>query len=138
MVQADISQLSRECNTWRDALRAFRDEFTQSKHKLQQLAGRPLSKDDLTDVEHYHNQFHIQLINIHDLKQSVKAHDKQVQFEVSGNDGHISDETLAYHEHLYEDYQHLEQTILAYILEILDDGIFVLVVERISDIIDDD
>ena len=79
MVQADISQLSRECNTWRDALRAFRDEFTQDKGKLQQLASRPLSKEDLTDVEHYHNQFHIQSINIHDLKHSIKHHISDAQ-----------------------------------------------------------
>src|ERR1051326_152789 len=93
MVQADISQLSRECNTWRDALRAFRDEFTQDKSKLQQLASRPLSKEDLTEVEHYHNQFHIQLINIHDLKQAIKTHDRKVSFETGVNNGALHEET---------------------------------------------
>ena len=79
MVQADISQLSRECNTWRDALRAFRDEFTQDKSKLQQLASRSLSKEDLTEVEHYHNQFHIQLINIHNIKHEIKFHLREAE-----------------------------------------------------------
>ena len=111
MVQADISQLSRECNTWRDALRAFRDEFTQCKHKLQQLASRSLSKEDLTEVEHYHNQFHIQLINIHDLKQSIKTHDRKVSFETSANAGALHEETLADHENLFDEYQHLEHTL---------------------------
>jgi hypothetical protein len=111
MVQADISQLSRECNIWRDALRAFRDEFNQCKNKLQELASRPLSKDDLTEVEHYHNQFHIQLINIHDLKQSIKNHDRKVSFETSANDGHLHEETLADHENLYDQYQNLEHTL---------------------------
>src|SRR5215475_6205582 len=101
MVQADISQLSRECNTWRDALRAFRDEFTQCKQKLQQLASRPLSKEDLTEVEHYHNQFHIQLINIHDLKQAIKNHDRKVSYE-----------TVNDHESLYDQYQGLEHRLL--------------------------
>jgi len=111
MVQTDISQLSKECNEWRERLHSFRDEFNQLKNQLQQVANKSLSKTQLTDLEHFQNQLHIQLINIHDLKQSVKAHDKQIQFEVSGNDGHVSDDTLAYHEHLYEDYQHLEQTL---------------------------
>ena len=111
MVQADISQLSRECNTWRDALRAFRDEFTQDKSKLQQLASRPLSKEDLTEVEHYHNQFHIQLINIHDLKQSIKTHDRKVQFEASANGGQVYEETLEEHENLHDEFQNLQQTL---------------------------
>ena len=81
------------------------------RRRLQQAASKSLSKQQQADLEHCQNQLHIQLINIHDLKQSVKAHDKQIQFEVSGNDGHISDEALAHHEHLYEDYQSLEQTL---------------------------
>jgi phage terminase small subunit len=112
MVQADISQLSRECNTWRDALRAFRDEFTQCKSKLQQLASRPLSKDDLTEVEHYHNQFHIQLINIHDLKQSIKNHERKVNFETGAHNGQLNDDTLNDHENLYDQYQSLEHRLL--------------------------
>ncbi|MFI5186180.1 MAG: hypothetical protein ACHQF0_05615 [Chitinophagales bacterium] len=112
MVQADISQLSRECNTWRDALRAFRDEFTQCKHKLQQLASRPLSKEDLTEVEHYHNQFHIQLINIHDLKQSIKNHERKVNFEIETHSGQLNDETHNDHENLYDQYQSLDHRLL--------------------------
>jgi len=112
MVQADISQLSRECNTWRDALRAFRDEFTQCKHQLQQLASRPLSKDDLTEVEHYHNQFHIQLINIHDLKQYIKSHERKVNFEIETHNGQLNDETVNDHENLYDQYQSLEHRLL--------------------------
>jgi len=103
MVQADISQLSRECNTWRDALRAFRD---------QQLASRPLSKEDLTEVEHYHNQFHIQLINIHDLKQSIKNHERKVNFEIETHSGQLNDGTLNDHENLYDQYQSLEHRLL--------------------------
>src|SRR5436190_21930648 len=110
MVQADISQLSRECNTWRDALRAFRDEFTQCKQKLQQLAGRPLSKDDLTEVEHLHNQFHIQLINIHDLKQAIKNHDRRIGFEMREQNG-LNEETVVDHENLFTQYQSLEHTL---------------------------
>ncbi len=112
MVQADISQLSRECNTWRDALRAFRDEFTQCKQKLQQLASRPLSKEDLTEVEHYHNQFHIQLINIHDLKQAIKTHDRKVGYELAAHDGQLNDETLNDHENLYDQYQSLDHRLV--------------------------
>jgi chromosome segregation ATPase len=111
MVQTDISQLSRECNQWRERLHSYRDEFNQLKSKLQHAVNKSLSKDQLTDLEHYQNQLHIQLINIHDLKQAVKAHDRKVNFEVATNGGQVTDEVYADHENLYEEYQSLEQTL---------------------------
>jgi hypothetical protein len=111
MVQADIAQLSGECTGWKESLRNFREEFNQCKHRLQQIASHPLSKDDLTQVEHYHNQFHIQLINIHDLKQAVKLHERKVDYEVSSSDGQVSEETMSDHENLLTEYQQLENTL---------------------------
>lgn len=111
MVSADISQLTGECGTWREALRQYRDEFTQNKSRLQQVASQSLSKDQLQEVEHLHNQFHIQLINIHDLKQSIKVHDRKLSFEVSANGGQLNEETVADHESLFDQYQVLENTL---------------------------
>ena len=111
MVTVDISQLSGECNTWRDSLRSCRDDLNNFKKQLQQTASRNLSRDQLHDVEHYHNQFHIQLINVHDLKQSIKSHDRRVQFETTANSGQIAEDTIAEHERLFEEFQSLDSTI---------------------------
>jgi len=111
MVTVDISQLSGECNTWRDSLRSCRDDLNQLKKQLQQTAAQNLTKDQLHDVEHYHNQFHIQLINVHDLKQSIKSHDRRVQFETAANSGKIEEDTIAEHERLFEEFQSLDSTI---------------------------
>ena len=111
MVTVDISQLSGECNTWRDSLRSCRDDLNQLKKQLQQTAAQNLTRDQLHDVEHYHNQFHIQLINVHDLKQSIKAHDRRVQFETTANSGQIAEDTIAEHERLFEEFQSLDSTI---------------------------
>ena len=111
MVTVDISQLSGECNTWRDSLRSCRDDLNSFKKQLQQTASRHLSKDQLHDVERYHNQFHIQLINVHDLKQSIKAHDRRVQFETEANKGQLAEDTIAEHERLFEEFQSLDSTI---------------------------
>lgn len=111
MVTVDISQLSGECNTWRDSLRSCRDDLNNFKKQLQQTASRNLTRDQLHDVERYHNQFHIQLINVHDLKQSIKAHDRRVQFETAANSGQISEDTIAEHERLFEEFQSLDSTI---------------------------
>lgn len=62
-------------------------------------------------MEHLDNQLHIQLINIHDLKQNIKAHDKKLHVEMHNADGKISDDSLADHENLYDDYQSLEHRL---------------------------
>jgi len=112
MVQVDISQLTGECNAWRDKLRQYRDEFTRDEAKLQETTRQTLSREQLQDVEHLHNQFHIQLINIHDLKQSIKVHDRKMNFEKVAFNGYVNEDSLSRHESLLEEVQSLEQTLL--------------------------
>jgi hypothetical protein len=111
MVQVDISQLSGECIAWRDKLRHYREEFNNNEARLRQVAGRPLSKEQLHDVEHLHNQFHIQLINIHDLKQAIKTHDRKINFERTAFNGMANEDSLIRHEELHDQYQTLEHTL---------------------------
>ena len=111
MVTTEVAQLSKECNAWRETLRSHRDEFGRFKNRLQDLAGRQTHRDVLLEVEHLDNQFHIQLINIHDLKQSIKIHQRQIDAGMAANNGTIPDEVLAHHENLYDDYQQLENTL---------------------------
>ena len=111
MVQVEISQLTGECSTWRDTLRKYREEFTQDKARLQQAVGQALSREFLHEVEHLHNQFHIQLINIHDLKQAIKTQERRMAAEMAANNGQLNDETLSVHEDLYDQYQSLEHTL---------------------------
>ena len=112
MVQVDISQLTGECNAWRDKLRQYREEFTRDESKLQETTRQPLSREQLQDVEHLHNQFHIQLINIHDLKQSIKVHDRKMNFEKVAFNGYVNEDSLSRHESLLEEVHSLEQTLL--------------------------
>jgi benzoyl-CoA reductase/2-hydroxyglutaryl-CoA dehydratase subunit BcrC/BadD/HgdB len=112
MVQVDISQLSAECNTWREKLRQYKEEFSKDETKLQETTRQHLSKEQLQDVEHLHNQFHIQLINIHDLKQSIKTHDRKMQFEKVAFNGYVNEDSLSRHEALLDEFQSLEQTLV--------------------------
>jgi len=105
MVQVDISQLSAECSAWREHLRQLRDEFNNDETKLRQTATPNLPKELLQDVEHLHNQFHIQLINIHDLKQAIKSHERQLALNVQ------PEEQQASHEQLLAEYQSLQSTL---------------------------
>jgi chromosome segregation ATPase len=111
MVTTDVAQLSKECNAWRETLRSYRDEFGQLKNRLQDLAGRQTHRDVLLEIEHLDNQFHIQLINIHDLKKAIKHHQHRIDNEMAGNQGQLTDETTTDHEILYDDYSRLESTL---------------------------
>ena len=83
MVQTDISQLSGECSTWRANLRSYREEFTQDKVRLQQAAGHTLPKDRMQDVEHLQNQFHIQLINIHQQQSHNRVVNQAILYTIT-------------------------------------------------------
>jgi len=111
MVTTDISQLTEECNTWRTQMRQYREEFTNLKNQLRQIALKATRHDQLQDVEHYENQFHIQLINIHDLKHSIKVHDYKTMAARVDSNGKINHTTLAEHQHLHSEYQRLRQLL---------------------------
>ena len=110
MVLTDVSQLSAECQEWRQILRNYREEFNDCKKALQEVCRKTLSKDQLLEVEHFDNQFHIQLINIHDLKQSVKNHERKIKFETARG-AEASEATFAYHEDLLDQFLMLENTL---------------------------
>lgn len=111
MVQTDVSQLSGECNAWREVLRSYRDELYQDKNRLQQAASHQLSRDQLQELEHLQNQLHIQLINIHDLKQAVKVHERRISLEQAMQNGQLQEEVIAEHESLHDQYQMMGQTL---------------------------
>src|SRR3954469_23519274 len=110
MVQTDISQLSTECKDWRQILRNYRDEFQLSKKSLQEICRKTLAKNQLQEVEHFDNQFHIQLINIHDLKHSIKTHERKIEMESSSGEN-INDDIYTIHEELLGEFLSLESTL---------------------------
>lgn len=111
MVQTDISQLSQECSQWIEQLHSYRDELNQLNQQLQQTAQRPLSKEDLTELEHFQNQFQIQLINVHDVKQEAKQLNRKVQYQLSSSSMDVSEETYHDYEKVADDYESLEHTL---------------------------
>ena len=110
MVQTEISQVSQECNQWREQLHSYRDELNMLYKKLHEAAAKPLSKDHLIDIEHFQNQFHIQLINVHDVKQKSKELSRKVQYYVANN-SEVGEDTYHDYEQLSDDYQVITRTI---------------------------
>ena len=110
MVTTDISQLTGECSAWRGTLRDQRTAFSSLKEKLQKLSTNLQDKDKLQDLEHLQNQFYIQLINIHDLKHSIKDHEQIAAWELQKH-GQVTDATWSAHEDLHTQYEQLQGTL---------------------------
>jgi hypothetical protein len=110
MVLTDISQLSTECRDWRQILRNYKEEFNDCRNVLLDICNKSLSKEQLAEIEHFENQFHIQLINIHDLKQRIKLHEKHLESESSLAEN-LTENTYAEHESLLDQFLVLENTL---------------------------
>ncbi|HSC55187.1 MAG TPA: hypothetical protein VLC98_16260 [Phnomibacter sp.] len=83
---ADHQHLLAECDQWREQLRQAKEEVNTLRSELYLAAAGKTNQEYLKEVEHYHNQFHIQLINIHDIKHAIKHH--MAEAEHHPNFGH--------------------------------------------------
>jgi DNA repair ATPase RecN len=81
MVQTEISQLGMEARQWVEKLRQDRSELNACQQRLQDLMGYRINRESMPQVEHYDNQFDIQLSNINHLKHAVKEHERQLVWE---------------------------------------------------------
>ena len=111
MVQTDLTQLNRECNSWRETLRNYRSELSEFKSKLQDVVSKPMSRSEMPQVEHYDNQIDIQLRNINQLKHEIKDHERNAAWEQGKSSGMITDTTWSSHESLLDRYEVLEHTL---------------------------
>jgi hypothetical protein len=112
MVTLDSAQHVNECTSWREQLRSNKTEMAQLSEQLMQSASRQHDKALLTEVEHFQNQFYIQQINIHDLKQVMKQHERKMQLELADSAaGNISEDSINKHEALFTEYQNLLHTL---------------------------
>lgn len=68
-----------ECNKWYGILATYREKLETLKKELYYFAPGKTDHQILEGVEHFHNQFHIQLINIHDLKHEIRHHIQEAE-----------------------------------------------------------
>ena len=111
MIQVETTVISDNCLAWKDRLNAHREKLSRCQKHLQFAARRQLTREQLQDVEQLHNQLHVQLVNIHDLKHAIRSHLKKTDHEFDVKYGHLNDDTLAEHEELMQRYSALEERL---------------------------
>lgn len=68
-----------ECQEWYSILASHSEKINKLKKELYFFAPGKTDHDVQLGIEHFHNQIHIQLINIHDLKHEIKQEIKEAQ-----------------------------------------------------------
>jgi hypothetical protein len=111
------NQLLDEANKWVSQLLTYVESITDMKNKFYKWAAGKTDKETLVKIEHYHNQFHIQLINLHDLKHSIKTHLKQInllpELDHSGPHQHLKEQ----YDFLIKDLDNLKEEFREFISE---------------------
>jgi hypothetical protein len=74
VTEAQHHALIDECKQWYDVLASYRQKINGLKNELYYFAPGKTGQEVLIGIEHFHNQFHIQLINIHDIKHEIRYH----------------------------------------------------------------
>ncbi len=83
LTETQQQPLLTEANVWIEKLVPYVHNINDLKNKFYKWAAGKSNHDVLVQIEHYHNQFHIQLINLHDLKHAIRLHMKEVNFNTN-------------------------------------------------------
>ena len=110
MITTDTTQYVQECESWKTSLRHHREKFLIFQKELVDLVTHPGSKAHLPEVEHLHNQFEVQLGNIHDLKHAISEHQRLSDWETK-HDNNITNQTMQKHDDLREQVRGLEESL---------------------------
>jgi hypothetical protein len=80
LTETQPQQLLVEARNWITQLVTYVEGINGLKTQFYKWAAGKTHRDELIQIEHFHNQFHIQLINLHDLKHAIRQHIKEVEF----------------------------------------------------------
>ncbi len=85
MVISVNHSIGQDCQHWIDALRAERGLLTGHRSHLQELVEKgSIPHAELPAVDHFDNQFEIQLSNVNHLKHAIKDHIHSVKTTPAG------------------------------------------------------
>ncbi|MFT4022978.1 MAG: hypothetical protein QM664_04230 [Flavihumibacter sp.] len=110
MVTTEISGIDESCASWQNMLREQRTHFGALKEQLLQISAHQHNPENLREIEHFQNQFYIQLINIHDLKHAIREHMQVIGWE-RRQQGQVTDATVAAHDELHSQVLYLQHTL---------------------------
>jgi len=108
-------QLVDEAMEWISHLRTYIGNINELKNKLYAWAANTSDRDALIQIERYHNQFHIQLINLHDLKHSIRLYMNECKLHPNADHSVKHQDLEEQYNFLINDLDHLKNNFTAFI-----------------------
>jgi hypothetical protein len=103
MVISSNSHVAQDCHQWIEILRTDRNLLTDQQASLQSLvASNKIPHEELPIVDHFENQFDIQLNNLNHLKHAIKEHLHTLEMTPSSQ---LSAPHLTVHESLSDQFE---------------------------------
>ena len=117
LTETQHQELLHEAKKWKEHLTTYVDSINELKNKFYKWAAGKSGHDVLVQIERYHNQFHIQQINLHDLKHSIRVH--MQEFKLSPDADHFGkhQQLEEQYDFLINDLDHLKADFIAFIAD---------------------
>jgi hypothetical protein len=106
-----------EAKKWIDNLVTYVSSINELKNKFYKWAAGKSDHDVLVQIEHYHNQFHIQLINLHDLKHAIRHYMQEIKLAPDGDHTTQHNQLEEQYNFLVKDLDRLKADFKAFIAE---------------------
>jgi len=117
LTETQHQELLHEAKKWKEHLKTYVDHINELKNNFYKWAAGKYDRDVLMQIERYHNQFHIQQINLHDLKHSIRLHMRE--FKLSPDADHFGKhhQLEEQYDFLINDLDHLKADFIAFIAD---------------------
>ena len=107
LTETQHQQLLDEAKKWKDHLKTYVDHINELKTNFYKWAAGKSDHDVLIQIERYHNQFHIQQINLHDLRHSIRLHMQECKLYPDADHGIKHHELEEQYNFMINDLDHL-------------------------------
>jgi hypothetical protein len=105
MQTTSSKHLTNDYQSWQNALGFYKDELGVFKNRLTEVASKNTAQEIMQQVEHFQNQFLIQVESIDTLTHDIKIHLNEMAGTMQDHAGHVSQEQLATQAQLKERYE---------------------------------
>ena|SRR5258706_10962230 len=117
LTETQHQELLDEAKKWIDSLKTYVDNINELKNKFYKWAAGKSDYDVLVQIEQYHNQFHIQLINLHDLKHSIRLHMQELKLNPDADHTEKHQQLEEQYDFLINELDHLKADFTAFIAD---------------------
>lgn len=106
-----VSHITSEHREWLRGIEFYNIEIDILKKRLAEISQDYTDSNVKAQVEHFQNQFIVQINNLEELKSAIKKHENHMDNDSESHAQHLTKETLNEHELVRDRYFSLEKVI---------------------------